>query len=349
MRYFSFSTVLLLFLTFFVPFAEADIVQELNEVLRNTVKKTAASIVHIESKRHKSNKELSETGCGIIVEIENNEQEKQKFILTCGHIADKIQLDRLTILTKERFILKPLSAKVNNDFDLAVIEFSSPSEAVLQPAVLGDSSKIETGEFILTVGSPFGLERSVSHGIISAVQRREIPSAPDQAVLAGFFQIDAAVNPGNSGGPVFNLRGETIGIVTAIATQSGGSEGVAFVTPINTMMRIAEQLVQNNGAVRPFIGVGLEPNFTVAEHQRLGLNRLVGAKIARVQPDSPAAQAGLQPEDVILHLGDIEIEDDLHFISAAAQLEIGKIIEMTILRNGKSFVVPITPSSQVSK
>ncbi|GHT35905.1 serine protease [Planctomycetales bacterium] len=337
--------------------------EELNGIVRNVIKKTSASVVHIETKRIQSfssheegrriSKELSETGCGIIIEIDDKTNKKQKYILTCGHIADGIRIEQLTILTNDRFILKPLSVKVNHDFDLAVIEFESPADAVLQPAVLSNSSKVQAGDFVFTIGSPFGLERSVSHGIVSAVQRREIPSAPDQAVLAGFFQIDAAVNPGNSGGPVFNIRCEITGLVTAIATQSGGSEGVAFVTPINTLIRIAKQLVQQGTAVRPFIGIGLEPDFNVAEHQRLGLTRLVGAKIAKVQPDSPAAQAGLLPEDIILNLKNTlqntEIEDDLHFIAVAAQLEIEKPVQLTILRNGRELAIPLTPSSQISK
>src|SRR5438552_3112620 len=144
----------------------------------------------------------------------------------------------------------------------------------LVPARLGDSSKLEIGDFVLAVGSPFGLSHSVTYGIISAKGRRDLRLGDDGVQYQDFLQTDAAINPGNSGGPLLNLRGEVIGLNTAIASTSGANEGIGFAIPINMVMVIADQLIERGMVVRAFIGVRFDSTFGPTEAAQLGMSRL---------------------------------------------------------------------------
>ena len=186
-------------------------------------------------------------------------------------------------------------------------------------------------------------------GVISAVGRRRVPGATGSVPCTGFFQTDAAVNPGSSGGMLLNLRGETIGILTAIATQGGGHEGVAFAMPINTVLRIAEQLVQTGMAVKPHIGCGFEAAISSEERRKLGIVRFVGTKIGRIDPDTPAEKAGLKVGDVVMKCKDIEVEDALHVIQLVAQSEIDKPMVLQINRNGEILNITVTPTKQLCR
>jgi serine protease Do len=186
-------------------------------------------------------------------------------------------------------------------------------------------------------------------GIISAVGRRDVPGSAGLAPRIDFFQTDAAVNPGSSGGMLLNLRGEVVGILTAIATQSGGNEGVAFVMPINAVLRIAEQLVKTETVVKPHIGFGLESTISSEDRRRLGMNRFIGARIGSIESGTPAAQAGLKAGDVILKFGTTEVEDRLHVIHLVAQSEIDKPVVLQINRNGERLNVTVTPAAQLSR
>jgi len=148
---------------------------------------------------------------------------------------------------------------------------------------------------------------------------------------------------------LLNLRGKVIGILTAIATQGGGNEGVAFVMPINAVLRVAEQLVQTGTVVKPHIGCNFEPQFSPEDRRKLGIDRIIGAKIQSIAPNTPAEQAGLKTGDVILTFGTTEIEDDLHVTHLVAQSEIDKPVIMQINRNGERLNVAVTPRAQLSR
>lgn len=285
--------------------------------------------------------QVEETGCGVIADFDG-----KRVILTNRHVVEGIDLDSIKIQASDRRLLTPTRIRTNADFDLAVVEVAEPLN---RAAVFGDSDRVRVGDVVLALGSPFGLEQSVSMGIVSAVNRRRIPSATASTPLCAFFQTDAAVNPGSSGGPLLNLRGEAIGLVTAIATQGGGNEGVAFVIPIRTVLRITRQLVRNDVVVRPYLGVGFDPAFDFKQRRELGLDRMIGARINRVLPDSPASRAGLAVDDVILSLGGVEIEDDAHVVDRVADSEIDKPLALTILRDGKIQPLSVTPTSQISR
>ncbi|MGL4595528.1 MAG: S1C family serine protease [Thermoguttaceae bacterium] len=326
--------------------------EHISQLLRLCSQIVLPSVVHIETKQVRPQKqgknvgrsaqmEISESGNGIVAEIEG-----RKIIITNRHVVDGFDLDAITILTADRQIIVPTRIRSSEEYDLAVIETetSETSPTNLPKSICwGDSDQVETGDLILTAGSPFGLAQSVSIGIVSATNRRQIPSAGGEPPKVPFIQIDAAVNPGSSGGPLVNLRGEMIGLVTAIATQGGGHEGVAFVMPSKTVRRVATQLVRDGIVHKPICGLELDPTFSAKIRKELGISRQIGTRIKRVVPNSPAALSDLRVGDVIMSFEKIVIEDDLHFVILLSESEIGKPISLQILREGKIVPVSVSP------
>jgi len=328
-------------------FAAADHFEKLGALFRQSAEFAAPSAISIRVTlsrtvgRGSRSMTVEESGSGIVATIAD-----KQIILTNRHVVVEGEQNAIQILAHDRKIFTPTKIVMNEEFDLAIIEVA---ESLPQSATLGDSDKVRVGDVVLAIGNPFGLERSVSMGVISAVGRRDVPGASSPTPRVGFFQTDAAVNPGSSGGMLINLRGEVIGIVTAIATQGGGNEGVAFVMPIKTVLRIAEQLIQTGTVVKPQVGFGPDPSFSVEDRRKLGIDRFVGAKIGSILPDTPAEQAGLQAGDVILVFDNTEVEDHLHVIHLVAQSEIDKPVVLRIIRDGKTLNVTVTPRAQLSR
>jgi serine protease Do len=206
----------------------------------------------------------------------------------------------------------------------------------LVTAKLGDSSRMEIGDYVLAVGSPFGLSHSVTYGILSAKGRRNLELGSKEIEIQDFFQTDAAINPGNSGGPLLNLRGEIVGINTAIASNSGGNEGIGFSIPINMAMLVAEQLVSNGKLGRSYLGVVLENAFDIFTARRLGLSVANGALVKSIIPNSPASRAGIQVGDVILEYNGIKIDNDGHLVKQVGLTPVGSTIAMVIYREGNT-------------
>ena len=328
--------------------AAAEHFEKLGTLFRQSVELASPSAVSIRVTQNRpvergsrSTKVTIESGSGIVATIAG-----KRVILTNRHVVAEVDQNAIQILAHDRRILMPTKIVMNEEFDLAVIEVT---ETLPQSALLGNSDKVHVGDIVLAIGSPYNLDRSVSMGVISAVERRKVPGASSPTPRVDFFQTDAAVNPGSSGGMLLNLRGEVIGIVTAIATQGGGNEGIAFVMPINTVLRIAEQLVQTGTVVKPQIGFSFDTSFSLEERRKLDIDRLVGAKIGSIAPDTPAEQAGLQVGDVVLTFGDIEVEDSLHIFHLVAQSEIGKPVVLRIIRDGKTLHITVTPIAQLSR
>ncbi|MEO8270023.1 MAG: trypsin-like peptidase domain-containing protein, partial [Aureliella sp.] len=197
-----------------------------------------------------------------------------------------------------------------------------------------NSDAMEIGDYVLAVGSPFGLSHSVTYGILSAKGRRNLELGSKEIEIQDFFQTDAAINPGNSGGPLLNMRGEIIGINTAIASNSGGNEGIGFSIPINMAVVVAEQLVLRGKLVRSHLGVVLDNVFDASTARRLGLNAPIGALVKSILPESPAAQAGVQVGDVIVEFDGIRVENDGHLVKTVGLTPVGRSVEMVIYRNG---------------
>ena len=331
--------------------------EELGKLFRRSAERATPAVVNIRvtqarptdsgrSNRSPKTPNEEESGSGIVTTIS-----QKQVILTNRHVIGSAERGSIQILTHDRKILTPVKIASNEDFDLAVIEVG---ETLPLSAQFGDSDKVHIGDIVLAIGNPLELDRSLSMGIISAVGRRRVPGATSSTPRIGFFQTDAAINPGSSGGMLINLRGEVIGVVTAIATQGGGNEGVAFVMPINTVLRIAEQLVRTGTIVKPHIGCNFDPAFSLPtaaseDRRRLGIDRFIGAKILSVAPNTPAEQAGLKTGDVILVFDNTEVEDDVHVTHLIAQSEIGKPVVIQINRNRETLQITVTPAAQYSR
>ena len=322
-------------------------------VIRSSAEFAAPGIVHIEATQVRAVNpgrapgrsvpmQVEESGSGVIARLEG-----KMVVLTNRHVVQGISLDSIKIRTSDRRMLTPTKVTTNEDFDLATVEVAETLSVAVD---FGDSDLVGVGDIVLAVGSPFGLDRSLSMGIISAKNRRNIPAAAGEAPRVGFLQLDAAVNPGSSGGPVLNLRGEVVGLITAIATQGGGHEGVAFAIPSKIVLRIASQMVRDESVVlKPHVGLGFDREFPMSDRRQLGIDRFIGARINRVVADSPADQGGLKVGDVILSFDGVEVEDDLHLVILVAEAEVDRPHRVTVNRSGQSFELTVTPTSQISR
>jgi serine protease Do len=269
-----------------------------------------------------SGREASGVGSGVIID-------SQGHILTNLHVikgADEIMV-RLHPKREVRGKVVGTDAKT----DLAVIQI--PSEGIVA-APLGDSDKLQVGEWAIAIGSPFGLEQTVTVGVISATGRSEVGIVPYE----NFVQTDASINPGNSGGPLLNFRGEVIGINTAIVSTG---QGIGFAIPINVAQRVAATLVSKGKVVRGWLGVSLQP-LTKELAQSLGSAAEKGAVVARVLPGGPAEKGGLQANDVILKFGDVLVEDLQHLQRLVLDAPVDQAVTLRVLRGGKEVSVPVT-------
>ena len=210
--------------------------------------------------------------------------------------------------------------------DIAVLHVNAPSSK-LKPLTLGDSSKVQVGDGVVAIGNPFGLDGTVTSGIVSAVGR-EI-SSPDDTPIEGAIQTDAAINHGNSGGPLLDLRGDVIGITSQIQSEGGGNDGVGFAVPSNTVKSIASQLISNGKAQHALLGV------TPADTAN-------GVRIATVKSGSAADDAGLKAGDVITAVGSTQVQSSAQIRSIIAGHQPGDGLTLTINRDGSSKTVHVT-------
>jgi serine protease Do len=230
-------------------------------------------------------------------------------------------------------VMKILGHDTKTDLALLQVEPKTPLKAI----TFGDSGKMRVGDWVMAIGNPFGLGGSVTVGIISAT-RRDINAGP----YDDFLQTDAAINRGNSGGPLFNMDGEVIGVNTAIISPSGGSIGIGFAVPSNSAVLVLDQLKQFGETRRGWLGVHVQ-NVTDEIAASLGLEGPRGALVAKVSPGSPAADAGIESSDVIVKFDGQPIENMRSLPRAVAATAIGKSVAVELLRKGetKSFSVTI--------
>jgi serine protease Do len=243
------------------------------------------------------------------------------FIMTNAHVVDGADELLVTLPDKREFKARVIGADKRTD--VAVVKI----DALDLPAVrIGDANRIRVGEWVMAIGSPFGLENSVTAGIVSAKQR-------DTGDYLPFIQTDVAINPGNSGGPLINMRGEVIGINSQIYSRSGGFMGISFAIPIDEAMRVSDQLRATGRVVRGRIGVSIDqvPK-DVAES--LGLGEPKGALVRGVEPDSPAARAGLEPGDIILRFDGKTIDKSVDLPRLVGNTKPGTRSSLTVFRRG---------------
>ena len=319
--------------------AEVALLEREGNVLKRVIRLVRPTVVHIEARRDGeapavNQKPVEEAGSGVVIEVGG-----RHYVLTNRHVIKHSSLQNITIRLDDGRVLKPTQGWNDRETDIAVLAIAAQD---LVPARLGDSSKLEIGDFVLAVGSPFGLSHSVTYGIISAKGRRDLQLGDDGVLYQDFLQTDAAINPGNSGGPLLNLRGEVVGINTAIASSSGGSEGIGFAIPINMVMTVAQQLITNGSVVRAYLGVHLDSSFGAEDALRLGLSRPSGARVTGVNPKSPAEAAGLRIGDVILQYDNIRIEDDDHLVNLVSLTPVDKEVGLIVFRDGKAMQMKVT-------
>jgi serine protease Do len=301
-------------------------------LLGKLVRLATPSVVHIDAGKptedgRTSRRSLEEAGSGVIIQIDN-----QNYIITNRHVIDQAPLANIKIKLDDGRTLRPQKKWEDPETDVAVLSVLADG---LVAARMGDSEKVDIGDFVLAVGSPFGLSHSVTFGIISAKGRRDLELGDGTIKYQDFFQTDAAINPGNSGGPLLNLRGEVIGINTAIASSSGGSEGIGFTIPINMVTTVATQFVKFGKVSRAYLGVELTDDLTPDIVKRLGLTRPRGALVKGIKPNTPAALSGLREDDVIVEFDGHRIEDDEHLIKIVAFTQAAKEVAVVVFRQGK--------------
>jgi len=263
-------------------------------------------------------------GSGFIIESNG-------LILTNAHVVEGANTIYVTLTDKREFKAKLLG--MDKRTDVAVVKIDARD---LPRLPLGDSSRVRVGEWVLAIGSPFGLENTVTAGIVSAKSR-------DTGDYLPFIQTDVAVNPGNSGGPLLNTAGQVIGINSQIFSRSGGYMGISFAIPIDEAMRVADQLRSNGKMVRGRIGVALG-DMTKEVAESLGLGRPRGAYVRNVEPGGPAAAGGIESGDVILNFNGHEITKATDLPRVVGETRPGTAATLQIWRKGatKDLVVTVT-------
>ncbi len=267
-----------------------------------------------------------ESGSGVLIRIPG---QRGVFALTNNHVVQRATPQQITVSLADTRIAKPTRVWTDPESDIALLLLEGYDTA--PTALLGDSDQVRVGQWVLALGSPFGLNQTVTHGIISARERGQI-SLGSTIRIKDFLQTDASINPGSSGGPLVNLDGEVIGINTAIASRSGDSSGVAFSIPINMVKKVAKQLLEKGTVTRGYLGLQVAASFEATDADRLGLNRAQGALVERVYSDTPAARAGLRSQDVVLEVNGILIRNENHFINLISALPIGQSIRLQVWR-----------------
>ncbi len=313
-------------------------------LIRRLVKTVAPTVAHIEAKKQRKTARVSnssstkatfveEAGSGVVIRHRG-----RLFVVTNYHVIESSAKSDIRIQIDGQ-LMQPTALRHDPETDLSVM-FLERSD--LPSAKIGNSSDVEIGDFVVAIGSPFGLSHSVSYGIVSAKQRSDLELGPNGVRYQDFFQTDAAINPGNSGGPLINMRGEVVAINTAIASNSGGSDGIGFSIPIKMAMRVATDLIDFNRVRRGFLGVSLDARYDTRKALELGVGKSYGAMVSAVTPGSPAEQADFRIGDVILEFDGQRVKNDSHLVTLVSVTEIGETVPVIVFRQGKIVQVNVS-------
>jgi len=272
-------------------------------------------------------REMGSAGSGVIVDAERG------YVLTNAHVVKGANLIEVTTRDKRRF--KAELVGHDPETDLAVLRVKAEQ---LTAVPLGDSDKVQVGDFVLAIGNPFGLGQTVTSGIVSALGRTGVGAG---AGYEDFIQTDASINPGNSGGALVTLNGRLIGINTAIFSRTGGNVGIGFAVPINMAKSVIEQIVAHREVKRGRIGVMVQ-DVTPELAQKLGVESR-GAIVSDLKPGSPAERAGLAKGDVVMAIDNTPIRDASHLHNLVGLKPVGSTIEITSWRKGASATTVSVP------
>jgi Do/DeqQ family serine protease len=264
-------------------------------------------------------RQFQSAGSGVIVDAKNG------YIITNHHVIENASEITITLLDNRTFSAKVIGS--DEGADIAVLQAKQPN---LIAMALGDSARLEVGDYVVAIGNPFGLKHTVTAGIVSALGRTGIN--PDG--YEDFIQTDASINPGNSGGALVNLRGELVGINSAILSRSGGNIGIGFAIPVNMVRGVMDQLIKYGQVKRGVLGVNIY-NVTPDIAKEFGLTESSGALVAGVAPGSAADHAGVKTGDIITSINGTAMRDAGELRNTIGMLRVGDKVEIGLLRDGK--------------
>ncbi len=315
--------------------------RDAGRVMSKISKQISPSVVHIESiHRTALRGEVEETGSGVIV---RGNRIPGEYVVTNRHVIANAKLPEISVTLVDGRMIHPERVWEDEASDIAVLKI--PVDG-LTAATWADSDAVEIGHPVLAVGSPFGLSQSVTFGIVSAKSRRSLKLGDRGVLNQDFIQTDAAINPGNSGGPLVDLTGRIVGINTAIASNSGGNEGIGFSIPSNLVSRVVDQLLEYGKVYRAYLGVKLDPDFNAQKAAALKLDRARGARVLAVYPNTPASRAKLVKDDVILSFDGTDIHDENHLINVVSLSPVGKRVRLSVLRRGEKVTIYVDLSDR---
>src|SRR5271169_5184222 len=245
------------------------------------------------------------------------------YVLTNAHVVDDASEVLVRLTDKREFKAKVIGSDKRTD--VAVLKIDATG---LPKVTIGDPDKLKVGEWVAAIGKPFGLENTITAGIVSA-KGRELPNEN----LVPFIQTDVPVNPGNSGGPLFNMKGEVVGINAQIFSHSGGYEGLSFAIPIDIAANVEQQIIEHGHVTRGRLGVTIQ-DMTQGLADSFGLKHLEGALVSTVEPGSPAAKAGVEPGDVILKFNGQQVNNSGQLPVQVAEIKPGTMVKLELLRKG---------------
>jgi serine protease Do/serine protease DegQ len=266
-------------------------------------------------------RQFQSAGSGVIVDARNG------YIITNHHVVENASEITITLLDNRTFSAKVIGT--DEGTDLALLQAKQPN---LVAMALGDSGKLEVGDYVVAIGNPFGLQHTVTAGIVSALGRSGIN--PEPGGYEDFIQTDASINPGNSGGALVNLRGELVGINSAILSRTGGNIGIGFAIPVNMVHSVMDQLIKFGEVKRGILGVQLY-SVTADIAKEFGLPETSGALVAGVSQGSAAERAGIKTGDIITSLNGVAMKSSGELRNAIGMLHVGDKVELGLLRDGK--------------
>jgi Do/DeqQ family serine protease len=268
-------------------------------------------------------RQFQSAGSGVIVDAKNG------YIITNHHVVENASEITITLLDNRSFSAKVVGS--DEGADIAVLQAKQPN-LIAMP--LGDSAHLEVGDFVVAIGNPFGLQHTVTAGIVSALGRSGI----NPEGYEDFIQTDASINPGNSGGALVNLKGELVGINSAILSGSGGNIGIGFAIPVNMVKGVMEQLIKYGQVKRGILGVNIY-NVTPEIAKEFGLTESTGALVAGVAPGSSAEKAGIKTGDIITSINSNVMKSASELRNSIGMLRVGDKVEIGLLRDGKPLKV----------
>ena len=294
---------------------------ELSHAFRDAAKTLAPSVVTINTSSAKLNdrgRAQHGTGTGVVIS-------RDGYIVTANHVV--ADADEIELVLHDGRTAKATVVGLDPGTDIAVLR---TEESGLIPAGFADSDELEPGEWVVAIGAPFGLERTVTAGIVSAKGRSDV----GLATFENYIQTDAAINPGNSGGPLANLDGAVIGINSAISSRGGGNDGIGFAVPSSVVRRVADSIIATGRVARGYLGIGVQPaDAEMLAGLGIAKDAGVGVLVNRVEDDSPAAKAGIEPGDLITSIAGRSVHTPGELVATISEIAPGSEVDLRAIRN----------------